>query len=70
MTALSLVLLAILALLMLVKPDLLWKMEHFLSVRNGQATELYLAVTRVCGALILLGMAVAGIAALAGPLLG
>lgn len=36
-------------LLMLIRPDLVWKIEHFLSVQNGEPTEWYLAIVRIIG---------------------
>lgn len=44
-----LVLLA-LGLLMILKPELLWKVEHLLTVEDGKPTELYLAGMRIGGA--------------------
>ncbi|MBR6790228.1 MAG: nickel ABC transporter permease [Oscillospiraceae bacterium] len=40
--------------LMLTKPDIVWKMEHYLSVKNGEPAERYLLVTRVTGAVFVL----------------
>ena len=65
----SLVLLAVLGGFMLVNPRLLWKIEHLFTVKGGEPTEAYLALMRVGGAVILLGIAVAVIALVAGPLL-
>lgn len=35
--------------LMLTRPDFFWKIEHFLTVRDGKPSELYLAIVRICG---------------------
>lgn len=34
---------------MAVKPELLWKIEHFFSVKDGKPSEIYLAITRISG---------------------
>lgn len=41
-------------LLLLIRPELVWKLDHFLSVKNGEPTELYLAVARISGLVFLL----------------
>lgn len=38
-----------LGLLMLIKPDFVWKIEHFFSVQEGEPTDWYLAIVRVFG---------------------
>ena len=43
------VILLVLGLLMLIRPDIAWKIEHLLSVKNGEATDWYLAITRLIG---------------------
>ncbi len=43
------VLLLLLGITMVVKPGLLWKIEHFWDVKNGEPSELYLALMRVMG---------------------
>lgn len=46
----------ILGLLMMVKPEWFWKIEHFLDVKDGKPTEWYLAKLRLMGVgLFLLG---------------
>jgi hypothetical protein len=35
-------------------PRVFWKLEHFFSVKGGEPTELYLALTRLSGALFVL----------------
>lgn len=39
----------ILGIFMAVKPELLWKIEHFFSVKDGKPSEIYLAITRISG---------------------
>lgn len=43
------IIILVLGLFMLIRPDIIWKMEHFLSVKNGEPTEWYLAITRIIG---------------------
>ncbi len=43
------IIILVLGLLMLIRPDIIWKIEHFLSVKNGEPTEWYLAITRIIG---------------------
>ncbi|BAQ31145.1 DUF6199 family natural product biosynthesis protein [Bifidobacterium scardovii] len=38
---------------MIWKPEILWKIENFLSVKGGEPTEFYLAMQRVGGVLLL-----------------
>ena len=49
-------LLAVLALgiLMFVKPEWLWKLEHLLSVKGGEPTDFYLAKMRIAGVVFVL----------------
>ncbi len=47
MNYLYLVLLLILGLFMTLKPDLMWKVEHFLSTKGGEPSELYRGDDRV-----------------------
>ena len=35
--------------LMLTRPDIVWKIEHFFSVQNGEPTDWYLAIVRIIG---------------------
>ncbi len=35
--------------MMIVKPELLWKIEHIFTVKNGEPTELYMALMRIGG---------------------
>ena len=50
--------LLILGILMLFKPELLWKIEHMFTVKNGEPTELYLAFMRVGGVFFLIASVV------------
>ena len=40
------ILLIVLGSAMLIKPEILWRLEHMLTVKNGEPTELHLALTR------------------------
>ena len=55
---LELLFLLILGILMLFKPELLWKIEHMFTVKNGEPTELYLAFMRVGGVFFLIASVV------------
>lgn len=37
------VFLYILSIMMIVKPEILWKIEHFLTVKNGEPSDWYIA---------------------------
>lgn len=37
------------------KPDMLWELEHFLSVKHGEPTDFYLVYKRIIGVLLLCG---------------
>lgn len=54
MEYLALLALLILGLAMLFKPEFLWKIEHFFSVRGGEPTELYLQMMRLGGVIFTL----------------
>ena len=41
-------------LLMILKPDLVWRLDHFFTVKGGEPTEWYLGITRVGGLFFLL----------------
>ena len=61
MEYLALPALLVLGLFMLLKPELLWKIEHFFSVKGGEPTDFYLAMMRVGGvffALIAVGVGI------------
>ena len=40
--------------LMIAKPELLWKLEHFLDVRDGHPSEWYVTKSRVGGTIFLI----------------
>ena len=54
----ELLFLLILGILMLFKPELLWKTEHMFTVKIGEPTELYLAFMRVGGVFFLIASVV------------
>ena len=54
MLYLLIVVLVILGFMGLFKPELMWKLEHFMSVKNGEPTEFYLVISRIIGALALI----------------
>ena len=54
----ELLFLLILGILMLFKPELLWKTEHMFTVKNGEPPELYLAFMRVGGVFFLIASVV------------
>lgn len=37
-------------------PKTIWKMRHWFSVKNGEPSEGYLIITRISGAVLLLGL--------------
>lgn len=41
--------LLILGACMICCPQILWKIENLFTVKNGEPTELYLALMRICG---------------------
>lgn len=47
-------------LLMLISPDIVWKIEHYFSVQNGDPTDWYLAIVRIIGLVFML-IAIVGI---------
>ena len=49
-----LILLLLLSFFMIFKPELLWKIEHFFSVKGGEPTDLYLGLMRVAGVFLFL----------------
>ncbi|WP_052447373.1 DUF6199 family natural product biosynthesis protein [Clostridium polynesiense] len=46
--------LIILGLAMLFKPELLWKIEHFLTTKDGEPSDFYVASMRIGGVLFAL----------------
>lgn len=49
MAYLALIAVILIGLLAFIKPEWLWKIEHFLDVKNGEPTEWYLEKTRLLG---------------------
>ena len=47
----GLIALFVLGVLMVWKPELLWKIEHLYSVKGGEPTDFYLSKTRIGGVL-------------------
>ena len=45
----GLVALFVLGILMFIKPEWLWKLEHLFSVKGGEPTDFYLSMTRLGG---------------------
>jgi hypothetical protein len=41
-------------LLMLIKPEIMWEIRHFLSVKNGEPTDFYLFTTRIGGIILII----------------
>lgn len=42
-------------------PEQLWKLEHFLTVKNGEPSEYYLAVSRMLGVFFMLAAIFCGL---------
>ena len=51
--------LMLLGALMIARPVWFWKIDHIMTVRGGEPTELYLTLTRLLGVVFLLGPVVA-----------
>ena len=49
MEYLGLILLFALGMLMFLKPEVLWKLEHLFSVKGGEPTDFYLSMMRIGG---------------------
>lgn len=47
----GLIALFVLGVLMVWRPELLWKIEHLFSVKGGEPTDFYLSKTRIGGVL-------------------
>jgi len=54
MKYLYLLILIVLSVFMIFKPTLLWEIEHFLSVKNGEPTDLYITLMRIGGTFFLI----------------
>lgn len=48
------VVLLLLGFAMLLKPEILWEIEHIFTVKNGEPTDLYLTIMRL-GGIFLIG---------------
>ena len=56
------ILLLALGLAMIFIPRILWKIEHIFSVKNGEPTELYLALMRIGGVVFVITAIICAIA--------
>lgn len=56
-----LIVLFLLGLVAVIWPDKLWEIEHFLTVKNGEPSEFYLAVSRVAGVFFMLAAIICGL---------
>ena len=45
----QIIVLFLLGLLMLLKPELLWKIKHIFTVKQGEPSDLYIALLRIGG---------------------
>ena len=59
-----LVVLFSLGVMMLAKPELLWKVEHMFTVRGGEPTDVYLTCMRIGGLFFTIAAVVCAISAL------
>lgn len=48
------IILGILGICMLCFPEMLWKIENFLWVKNGEPTDLYIALMRIGGVVFII----------------
>ena len=55
MTLFIIVGLMLLGALMIARPIWFWKIDHVMTVRGGEPTQLYLTLTRLLGVVFLLG---------------
>ena len=44
----------VLGLFMLIRPDIVWKLDHFLCVKSGEPADFYLAFARISGLIFVL----------------
>ena len=49
------VVLLLLGIAMVRRPEQLWKIEHFWDVKNGEPSELYISLMRVMGTFCIIG---------------
>ena len=61
MDFLWIILLFLIGLVAVIWPDKLWKLEHFLTVKNGEPSEFYLAVSRVAGVFFMLAATISSL---------
>lgn len=54
MEYIGLLLLLLLGVLMFLKPELLWSLEHLFSVKGGEPTDFYLTIMRLSGVLFVI----------------
>lgn len=64
MAYLGLVALFVLGVLMFLKPEWLWKLEHLFSVKGGEPTDFYLSMMRLGGIVFVVAAVVLMIACL------
>lgn len=51
---LAMAFLLISGILMIVKPEFVWKVDHFLTVKDGEPTDLYIRYIRILGVVCIL----------------
>lgn len=61
MDFLWLIVLFLLGLVAVIWPDKLWKLEHFLTVKNGEPSDFYLGVSRAAGAFFMIAAIICGL---------
>ena len=54
MTYFYLLILFVLGVLMICKPELLWKIEYMFTVKDGEPTELYITLMRLFGVFLVI----------------
>lgn len=55
------IILFILGLLMVLKPIVLWKIEHFFTVKDGEPTDLYVSLMRLGGVVFMVASVICAI---------
>lgn len=56
-----LIVLFLLGLVAVIWPDKLWKLEHFLTVKNGEPSDFYLGISRTIGAFFMIAAIICGL---------
>ena len=51
---LGLILVIIMGIVAIIKPEWVWKFDHFLTVKNGEPSDFYITITRVAGVFLVL----------------